>query len=463
MITRLEELIAAHINCPNHWSKLENASSLGALVWVAWGIGLELARFLVERELTRRALLPTQWPSCPHCSTRLNSRGFQPRSMLTLVGQVKWSRRVGRCPKKCPGSLRVPLDECLLIKPDQKTSEEVIKLGCLLAIFVPFEITSHLLEQLTDIKVCAQTIANWVTQKGRLATSNLSFELTAFSQGESPTPEQLSTKVESMTLAVGGDGVMVPFRPQEKSPSGATQWREVKVGIIARLGANFTRSGKPATRLHHRRLVGVLGNIHDLAPRLMVEAVRSGLEDASKVAWLSDGAVGFWNLYEQFLEPLNVVGVLDFYHAAGHLWSAAAAYKDGRTRAAKDWFKHWRHELRHGNSIGVISELNSLANSPSLKASQRQSIRRVHDYFKAHVEHITYQAFEEQGLPRGSGMVESACKWLIQQRFKGVGMRWSSQGFNHLLHLRLAWVNSRFDDLFEKGSCFEPSTSSPNS
>ncbi len=45
-------------------------------------------------------------------------------------------------------------------------------------------------------------------------------------------------------------------------------------------------------------------------------------------------------------------------------------------------------------------------------------------------------------------LVESACKWLIQQRFKGVGMRWSEAGFNHLLHLRLAWVNQRFDSFF---------------
>ena len=45
-------------------------------------------------------------------------------------------------------------------------------------------------------------------------------------------------------------------------------------------------------------------------------------------------------------------------------------------------------------------------------------------------------------------MVESACKLLIQQRFKGVGMRWSDDGFNHLLLLRLAWANDRFDDLF---------------
>jgi hypothetical protein len=27
-------------------------------------------------------------------------------------------------------------------------------------------------------------------------------------------------------------------------------------------------------------------------------------------------------------------------------------------------------------------------------------------------------------------------------------MRWSDDGFNHLLLLRLAWANDRFDDLF---------------
>ena len=52
-------------------------------------------------------------------------------------------------------------------------------------------------------------------------------------------------------------------------------------------------------------------------------------------------------------------------------------------------------------------------------------------------------------LPIGSGMVESACTWLIQQRFKGAGMRRSEEGFNHLLHLRLAWVNGSCEALFQ--------------
>lgn len=65
-----------------------------------------------------------------------------------------------------------------------------------------------------------------------------------------------------------------------------------------------------------------------------------------------------------------------------------------------------------------------------------------------HCSHLDYPAFKADGLPLASGFVESAVKWLIQQRFKGVGMRWSEDGFNHLLMLRLAWANGRFDTLF---------------
>lgn len=72
----------------------------------------------------------------------------------------------------------------------------------------------------------------------------------------------------------------------------------------------------------------------------------------------------------------------------------------------------------------------------------------MHDYFDKHRHHVQYRQFKKQGLPIGSGMVESACKWLIQQRFKGVGMRWSEPGLNHLLALRVAWINQRFDALF---------------
>jgi hypothetical protein len=84
-----------------------------------------------------------------------------------------------------------------------------------------------------------------------------------------------------------------------------------------------------------------------------------------------------------------------------------------------------------------------------LPHTARDTLTTVYAYLARHREHMDYAKDKELGLPLGAGMVESACKWLIQQRFKGVGMRWSEDGFNHLVHLRLAWVNGRFEALFE--------------
>jgi hypothetical protein len=96
----------------------------------------------------------------------------------------------------------------------------------------------------------------------------------------------------------------------------------------------------------------------------------------------------------------------------------------------------------------VLAEIQRGRTLAGLSPTQRAELTRLSAYLERHREHIDYQRYKELGLPTGSGMVESTCKWLIQQRFKGVGMRWSENGFTHLLHLRLCWVNGRFDSLF---------------
>ena len=50
---------------------------------------------------------------------------------------------------------------------------------------------------------------------------------------------------------------------------------------------------------------------------------------APLVTWISDGARGFWRLFQELFAPKGAVGILDFYHAAQHLWQAAIAYQDG--------------------------------------------------------------------------------------------------------------------------------------
>ncbi|MEO1484012.1 MAG: hypothetical protein AAFU77_18015, partial [Myxococcota bacterium] len=49
------------------------------------------------------------------------------------------------------------------------------------------------------------------------------------------------------------------------------------------------------------------------------------------------------------------------------------------------------------------------------------------------------------GLPIGSGVVEGACKSLVQGRAKRSGQRWSQRGLTATLHLRAIDESDRFD------------------
>jgi hypothetical protein len=276
----------------------------------------------------------------------------------------------------------------------------------------------------------------------------LQAQLDALAAGELPPAEPLDAAQAALPLVIGADGVMVPLRPVAGTPKGKTSWREVKVGILARLGQQRTRAGQVLPRLSQRRLVAVLGTIEALKPRLWLAAVRQGITSAPRVVWLSDGARGLWGVFEAYFTTY-ATGVLDFYHAAQHLWKGAAAWWDGRTTAARRWFEAARHRLRHGPPAEVLAELATAAETDGLPATARATLLKVYAYLEQHRDHLDYAAYKALGLPLGSGMVESACKWLIQQRFKGVGMRWSETGFNHLLHLRLAWVNGTFETLFQ--------------
>ena len=63
-----------------------------------------------------------------------------------------------------------------------------------------------------------------------------------------------------------------------------------------------------------------LGTVDDLGPRLWLEAVRGGIATAQQVVWISDGARGFWRLFQTYLMLL------------------ATIWLDGRTQKARGWF-----------------------------------------------------------------------------------------------------------------------------
>jgi len=425
---------------------VESATTLSGLVLAALVLTRALAVSIVEQELEARAAAETVWPRCPHCGRRLRSKGRVDREVATSIGVVRWWRRVGRCPGGCAVGQVAPLDEALGLSAGQRTSSELVSLACLLAVYVPFATARAILHRAIGVHAPASAIWDWVRKAGERAQHQLEAEIAALKAGGAVEAEVIAERIRQLTLIVGGDGVMVPFRPTARSPKGPAVWREVKVAVLARLGQRTDRHGRLVTRLVHRRLVAVLGDIDDLADRLRLEALRQRAWDAPRLVWVSDGARGLWRLFDEVFAN-HAVGILDFYHAAGHVWEAAEV-TFGFRPSAQRWFRAARHDLRHGQVDAIVACLRAEAKAMWLANDRRKVLRRVADYLERHRLHLRFPDFKDMGLPLGSGFVESAVKWLVQQRFKGVGMRWSEQGFSNLLLLRLAWANDRFDQLF---------------
>jgi hypothetical protein len=74
------------------------------------------------------------------------------------------------------------------------------------------------------------------------------------------------------------------------------------------------------------------------------------------------------------------------------------------------------------------------ATAPTPEAAEALRVER--GYFAKSAERMQYPQLRLDGLPIGSGAIESAADHLVQQRMKRAGMRWSDAGGEALLALR---------------------------
>ncbi len=91
--------------------ELAKATTLSLLIMGAWQLARVLTVRMVEETLTRRAQTKAEWAPCPKCGKCLQSKGFKPRQIKSIMGTIKWKRRLGRCSNKCIIGQIAPFDE----------------------------------------------------------------------------------------------------------------------------------------------------------------------------------------------------------------------------------------------------------------------------------------------------------------------------------------------------------------
>jgi len=186
----------------------------------------------------------------------------------------------------------------------------------------------------------------------------------------------------------------------------------------------------------------------DFGPLARVEAERRGLRQAAVVIGLGDGG-GNW-IDPPFDAHFRLdARVIDWCHAAEHLWGAArAAFGAGAPQAAQ-FAERLEALLWDGRVADVVAALRAESDraGPPLDADGRDHPRRVLangvGYFTRHgadARHMDYPAFRANGWPIGSGDTEAAVK-QFNKRAKGTDQFWSEPGVEAVLALRALWIS----------------------
>lgn len=262
--------------------------------------------------------------------------------------------------------------------------------------------------------------------------------------GQPPPPD--AAEVTPTALVVEVDGVHV---------HAGGDWHEMKVGLVAPLGPatrTVTEPGRIALTLGRQSACAGFETAALFWYRVYVAACQRGLggPELALVAVLGDGADWIWRYAWQLLgqRGVEVVEIVDIFHAWGHLWKVANAVFGAGTAPAAAWVEPLKGQVLDAGPAPILAALADLAPTAS-GTDAAEEVRKARDYVTDHADRMDSPRFVARQLPIGSGGVESACKTLIQAREKQAGMRWSRDGAQTVASLRALHRSGRWERFWQ--------------
>ena len=130
--------------------------------------------------------------------------------------------------------------------------------------------------------------------------------------------------------------------------------------------------------------------------------------------------------------------VIDFMHVLEYLWKAAWCFHPPRDPAMEDWVIAQALDILHGRTGDVITRIQALAaqHPPKPGGEHAKIIRKTLSYLQAKQPFMDYPRALANGWPIATGVIEGACRHLVQDRMGITGARWSLDGAQAMLWLR---------------------------
>lgn len=228
------------------------------------------------------------------------------------------------------------------------------------------------------------------------------------------------------------DGSMIPIvetldldSAEDRRKNKRLHWREARLSL-----AHAKECVTPY-------FAATLESVSEAGQQLLTCVNQSGAYEKTKVHCVGDGAVWIANQVEERFGS-NGTYLIDFYHLCEYLSTAAPHCAPNEESL---WLKQQKESMKRSDYKSVLLALKPYVEPKAIEES-KAPVRACYRYINNRPNQLDYQSAQNQGLPIGSGEVESAHRYVIQKRLKIAGAWWSLEHAKSMLSLRVMRANS---------------------
>ena len=166
------------------------------------------------------------------------------------------------------------------------------------------------------------------------------------------------------------------------------------------------------------------------------EALRRDPQQQRQWVVLVDGQPQQLRSINNVMKRLNVSAtiVMDFIHVLEYLWLAAWCFFDKGDPDVEAWISERATKILQGKCSQVAKGLRISATKQAL--TKRDGVEKCAKYLIKNKTRLQYDVALTEGFPIASGVIEGACRHLINDRLDITGARWSLRGAESILKLR---------------------------
>lgn len=133
---------------------------------------------------------------------------------------------------------------------------------------------------------------------------------------------------------------------------------------------------------------------------------------------------------------MNITVVLDLIHVIHYLWTIALLLCGGARAEANAWVSHILVQVLTRHPLDVVATIRQTATNRRLTGADREAVDHAVNYLRKNSMYIHYDRFLAEGLPIATGVIEGACRHLVQDRMGITGARWGLAVAEAVLKLR---------------------------